>query len=242
MCTEYILHIGTHKTGSTSFQQLLGNNRRRLRKKGIEFYKGLLEKNNHVELFFSTIRPGVETLADYKFGGIDRQKLYYKTRNNIRNIVKNSKCDKFIFSAEGLSYLRTNAELERLKALFPDNGSSNFKIIVVLRDKKDFLYSYANQIKKQKKRKISNNTSSGLYVEEDSWLADFDELLKVYRDFFGEIDIISYDKETTLHRMLESSSVDLYKESTLYFMNSSNETSLVQKSMNRIRRYVARQF
>lgn len=101
-----------------------------------------------------------------------------------------------IFTSEGLSLLRSPAELERLHALL-GAGRHPVKIVCVLRRPADYLTAYRRQILKLPGRKPSADPASALYVEPDSWLADFPALLKAYGDRFGHesVTVVDYDAE-----------------------------------------------
>lgn len=50
------LHIGTHKTGTTSIQNYLQDNIELLPASGIDFYQGFYIDNNHVEINLAALK------------------------------------------------------------------------------------------------------------------------------------------------------------------------------------------
>jgi len=222
MSKQIILHIGTHKTGTTSLQAALGANRDQLKKQGADYYQGVFTPNNHSELFLSTLRDGVDTFAGLKHPVDDKQDFYEKTRANVATFLGNSGSEKFIFSSEGLSYLRTEAECLQLKDLFP-NEDLQFKIIVVLRNKDDFLASYKAQIVKNPERKESSDPRSGFYVEDDTWLVDFETMIQAYRSVFSTVTIIPYQENELLGLILKEMGVELNIDESAYRKNVSHK-------------------
>ncbi len=51
-----VIHIGIHKTGSTSIQNFLWEHRAVLRELSVDFYFGAYNPRNHVELHAATMR------------------------------------------------------------------------------------------------------------------------------------------------------------------------------------------
>ena len=73
------------------------------------------------------------TLARLRFRG-DLMSLERNVKARISKILKETRCKKVIISAEGLSFIRSDAECEILKSLF--QNSVNFTIFLMLRDKR----------------------------------------------------------------------------------------------------------
>ena len=84
--------------------------------------------------------------------------------------------------------------MERLGKLF-DPNKLEVRIVLVLRERMSYLASYRRQILKVPGRTVSSNPSSALYVEHDSWLADFDGLISAYSSLYGfaNVHIVDYD-------------------------------------------------
>lgn len=186
------LHIGTHKTGSTSVQQFLAEHRSKLAQYGIEFYRGAIIDANHIELYLSALDKNKDFLALASLNVGSLSELRDKTLQEVGGFLNRTNASHVIFSSEGLSLLRTPEELAELKNIL--GGSKYFvKVVCFLRDKSDFLKAYEKQIRKVPGRVPSTDPSSSLYVESDSWLADFDSLLASYARAFGEENIITID-------------------------------------------------
>lgn len=202
-----ILHIGLFKTGTTSFQAVLSDNRRRLRRRGYDFYRGVVRRDNHGELFRACMRADMENFSSLANPGEDRAALRRQVRAQISEFVVGSPADQLVFSAEALSLLRTHEEVEALRALFP--VGMRFRIVVVLRDKQAWLASYERQIRKVPGREPSENSASALYVGPGEWLTDFEGLIDVYSDVFGGVTTLEYRREGMLYALLAAIGIDL---------------------------------
>lgn len=220
---QVIIHIGTHKTGSTSLQAVLHHNRRQMRRQGIEYYEGTRSKKNHYDLNLAVMRGGVETFANFDRAKINQIELYNEVQEKIADQMRRSTAHTIVFSNEDLSYLRTKQECESLRALFTEQDIK-FKILLVLRNKEDFLRSYKNQLLKDPRRSPSPNKKSGLYVESDTWLLDFDELQRAYRSVFSDVVTIAYSEQGLLPKLLSEIGFQLELDEQKYKLNASNIT------------------
>lgn len=193
---EIMLHIGTHRTGSTSIQAFLAKNRRALGRQGLRVYRGSIEPNNHTELYLAAMRPERDSLAKMKMKRPFDSSAVERARSRIHRFLDSADAEKVLFTTEGLSLLRFPDELERLLELIRAE-EHHVSVILYLRNRDDFLSSYRRQLAKQPGREPSSNRDSVLYVEPDSWLADYDHLLEVWRAAFGTdaIHVINYDAE-----------------------------------------------
>ena len=192
-----ILHIGTHKTGTTAVQDLLDSIRPQLASINTRFYSGIYSPQNHVELHLAAMRPG--RMSPYKLmSGIAVDKPYRDAvLAHVGSYLELCPADRIIFSAEGLSYLRFDDEIDWLCSLF---GDCKVQVVVYLRNKADFLRSYRNMLIRQNWTSNSHRESFN-YVEEDTWLLDYEGLLRVYRKGFGTeaVTVMDYDAEVAKH-------------------------------------------
>jgi hypothetical protein len=190
------LHIGTHKTGSSTLQTFLETERRRLGQHGFDVYSGFVLPENHLELYLVPLEPGRDSLAltSLKLGPLPE--LRAKALEHMGGFRKNRRNPNAIFTNEGLSLLRSPAELKRLRELL-NTGDEEVKVILVQRHPSDFLEAYRKQILKVPGRKPSSDPKSSLYVERDSWLADFKQLRSAFEAEFGEVRVVDYDAEVS---------------------------------------------
>jgi hypothetical protein len=188
-----IVHIGLHKTGSTSLQEFLGKNRNRLRSLNYDFYSGIYLRDNHVELHAAAMRT--DRKSPFKLGArleVDNQFRDY-VRTVVERTVMATNCDNILFSAEGLSYLRFPDEFEGLRRLIP---SHSVKVIVYRRALEGYRRSYLVELRKHNIHP-TEDCESIAYVNEDSWLWRIEERIDTFRAAFGRqnVIVIDYDKE-----------------------------------------------
>jgi len=185
-----IIHIGQHKTGTTSIQYFLQDNRTTLVENGLYKHPShfilnvyALEKDRYSSKKEEIIaNKGKQYLSE----------LEIELKKDIKIIYKDAlqnKCDKVIWSNEGLYLLNTVTEYKRLIGLFSEY-STEIEVVCCFRDVKSYRESY---IKQQSKLNIrpSNNPDSYRYLEPDSWLFDY----KRKKDLLSEVvDIFTYFK------------------------------------------------
>lgn len=181
-----VLHIGTHKTGTTALQAALHANSGLLRSAGICFYPGLFKRNNHVELQFAAMRLDRDSPFKRRFGRRIKVPLDEDFRPNViayvRSFMALSQEERFIFSAEGLSFLRYPDETAVLGQMF---DGCDVEVVVYFREKKSFLEAWSvHTVNCTPEQKSDKN--SWAYCQEDSWLVDYDALVRAYAKQFGE--------------------------------------------------------
>jgi hypothetical protein len=220
---EIIIHIGTHKTGSSSFQEWLSKNPKNLKQAGIHFFNGLSSRSNHAELAECSLRSKIETTNKIMGSFKGFQNLREMIIENIANTVSIVPEKKILFSSENLSLIRTKDECERLASLFPSGVT--FTILVVIREKEDFLKSYKNQIVKDGWG-ISGNPNSAHYIEGDNWLLDFEILISSFEKHFGNIRVFQYKREGLISEMLDFLGISRFSDSDPY-LNQSKRFSLI---------------
>lgn len=188
------LHIGTHKTGSSSLQHYLGSIRSELLQRDFAYFEGKYEADNHVELFATVMRQDRESFSRKKYGIQGNSIEIIDTAKTFSDFRTKHSSKILIASSEGLSLLRHDDEITQLKTMI-DSNSTDVIPIVVLRDRGDFLESFRKQILKHPDRELSNNPASINYIKDDSWLADYEEICDVWNRNFGgsALRVIDYD-------------------------------------------------
>lgn len=201
-----VVHIGFHKTGTTSIQHFLAANSAKLKQLGVAFYEGQHLSNNHVELHLAAMRP--ERTSPFKLlRNIDCDEIYRAA--TIARIGDFAECHRgriLLFSAEGISLLRYEDEVAYLREMIP----GPVKIVAYLRNPAQYLASYTDQLLKMGIRPDRSDRDSFAYVRGDSWLLDYDARLRPFRRVFGarQVDVIDYDLESTKRESVIPSLLD----------------------------------
>lgn len=201
-----LVHIGTHKTGTSSIQHYLHDHRALLEKLGVGYYEGVLRPDNHVELHLLTERADRGSVYRYQHPDIDTNQLREQTTRKLQQFLGNDTFHTYIFSAEGLSYLRFAEEAQALKSLLGHRHP--IEIVLYLRQPLDFLASYTNQLSKMG-IPSSPQPDAFNYVETDSWLLDYDGLTSLYQQHFQQICVLNYELELQRCRTVVESFLSL---------------------------------
>ncbi|MEX0408465.1 hypothetical protein ABGN05_22655 [Aquibium sp. LZ166] len=192
------LHAGTHKTGSKSFQAMIADNTEALRLLDYDVFEGSHRNpRNHTELHLASLRLDRDSFAKHNWPDLQLGAEYERNVSvKVQSFLSRSNTNHQIFTNEDLSYLRHEDEFLRLRHLFGQAGQ-DFVVVLVFRKPADFLRSYRVQLLKKPGRVPSDDPTSALYVEEDSWLLDFNALVRGFRDHFhATVRIVDYDGAT----------------------------------------------
>ena len=151
-----VIHIGSHKTGTSTIQSFLETNRNSLKKQGIYVPKGrYFNWAKQVELLVAAAipdawhsRPILSHCGHYqcarvfkrKFSAIDQEKIWKRFWRE--NKVNCNQDDLVVFSCEELGIL-TSGEIEKLKKLMK-SLFDDVTIVLYLRRQPEFLISFYN--------------------------------------------------------------------------------------------------
>ena len=99
-----------------------------------------------------------------------------------------------LFSAEGLSYMRTQEEIDHLRDLLAPRLITP---IVVFREQTAYLASFRAALQRLGFSGPVDDPRAVAYTEPDSWLVDYPALLDVLRDLAGTRlpVVLDYDRE-----------------------------------------------
>ncbi|HXV12519.1 MAG TPA: hypothetical protein VD839_17090 [Burkholderiales bacterium] len=177
----------------------LHRNRATLKELGVDFYTGLFQPNNHVELHVAAMR--FERASGFKQrSGLNVDEAFRSNvTRRVRQYISQSPCRCIVFSNEAISLLRYPDEMHRLRQMVP---SGRIEIVLYLRNPKDFVRSYSLQLRKNPLTlpKVIDKDSFA-YLEADSWLLDFEGRVNSFRDVFGaeNVTVVDYDHEVQTH-------------------------------------------
>ncbi len=189
-----IVHIGTHKTGSTSLQYWLTHNASQLEAHyGFGVYRPIHPNGRELALWCANPDRQIPTIREIP----EWQSPTWRTPSfgHMRSEIERD-VDTLVASNETLSLLRTPDEVERLRELF---APRRVEIILVTRRPTDFLRSWREQLIRDGFSESSDPTSFA-YLNADSWLVDYDEILQSYRHVFGDDHVHHVDYDAALSR------------------------------------------
>lgn len=186
-----VLHIGTHKTGTTSIQHFLRDNEGLLAAVDARYPPGMVLPTSHSELPLLAIRKERTWPARIRFPETQHAGWLAAARAHVRAQIAASARGTLVYSHEDLSYIRFDDELS---ALHQTLAGLPVRVVVFLRAEADFLRSYGAQLEATG-FETSDVPSSFAYVERDSWLVDYAALVTAYRRRFGEanVEVLDYD-------------------------------------------------
>jgi hypothetical protein len=187
-----VVHIGTHKTGSTSFQAWADQHRDEMAVRAdTHVYQGRFAAWSHYELAILCLRPDRNMPMRCRTPDWCLDAWQQDVRNHIREQVHGTQST-LLCSAEELSYLRHSDEVERLRDLLAPREVS---VIAVLRQPADFLRSYADGIARNGFLP-SKYDDSFAYVELDSWLIRYHDLIESYSQVLGteKVHVLAYEQ------------------------------------------------
>lgn len=188
MSTLYI-HIGFHKTGSTSLQYALKKHEKELDKEGFKF----LSANNS------------GNSSDLISVNLNRSQASVSISNKFFSLIKESNCSNAIISAEHLSFIEDEKELIKLRDI-SYQSFDNVKIVAYVRQQHKLAISFKKQAAKQPHINASpssqlcghtqNNPLPELSVTLANYLK-FDKKYELWSSIFGKdnVKLKMYDKK-----------------------------------------------
>lgn len=183
---KMILHVGTHKTGTTSLQRFLSENRAALKAQGMCYFDppekyatAIVERNGHFLL-----RHAKDTLkADQA-----TKRALRATKHNILAFKKAvGECDTIVLSDEALFYqqaIRPDT-MPLIQELLRDCGITDVRIIVYLRRQDEFATSLWKQ---RVKNSMKLTASIHEYVKSPRVVQalDYQRILSEFAELFGK--------------------------------------------------------
>ena len=182
------MHIGFCKTGTTSIQHCLRDNEALLEKHGVRFPRGWLLLNNHFELPLTLMRLDRASVARSRADEWRDGRWRWNVLGQIIEDLIRHRDEVTILSAEALSLFRYDDELDTLSAVVGDAT-----VVAYLRRPADFLASLAGHYVKADMPGLSHDPEAFNYLEADSWRADYDKLVALWRRHFTRVRTFDYD-------------------------------------------------
>lgn len=194
---QLLLHIGTEKTGTTSFQRWMNSQRERFAEKRI-LYPASIGRANHRDLCVAcqNFDPRDDGFQDRKLGDEKiHQQFANSTIRKLRAELKSSNADIVVMSSEHLhSRLLEQSEVNHLRDVLAPMFSS-IEVIVHLRPQVDLAVSYASMVSKNG-RKIDRAWFSK--VNEKNRYYNYDLLLQRWTNAFGKLTVLPFRQQPSM--------------------------------------------
>jgi len=191
------VHIGLHKTGSTAFQEALDLAAGELLDLDVQVmqYFGPLYRDTPVSQAFDLANAVVRLDIDAYFRLRAPESLLASVLEESERSVRAyaaAESQHLVASMESLSLISSTAEVERLVELL---APRKVTVVLVLRDQDAFLKSLRLQVERLGLPTASEFPDSCLYLEDDTWLADFERMVATFVAVLGEdgVAVLDYD-------------------------------------------------
>ena len=196
-----IIHIGQHKTGTTSIQHFLASKRTELASEGLYVPDSLLGSTTPSHYFLNVYTLDQDRLSTAKIrlleaNGPDFISLIGENlRKDIArhySVARASGCEEIIWTNEGLYLLNSIEEYRRLRGLF-EPYSTDIACVCCFRDINSYRRSYMAQLTRNG-ISFSDDRDSYRYVETDSWLFDYGRKESLLREVFENVILFPYNR------------------------------------------------
>ncbi|SFO81437.1 hypothetical protein SAMN04488056_11387 [Cohaesibacter marisflavi] len=193
---KLIIHIGVHKTGTTSFQRLLRANQKHMIENNVrpifELDRNRARRFNLFDLSHLHLRACLKTGARLR-GQISELQEHEKAtfEDSFAKAVNTHPEDTLIASAEVFCFMREETEKEKLSAFFA-KLDRKVEILLVLRDLTSWKQSWENQLQKDPKvAPLLNSFPEEERINAD-WYYDTESILNFWQDL-GKVHKFQYE-------------------------------------------------
>ena len=196
-----LIHVGQHKTGTTSIQRYLQDKRTELIERGLYVPDVLAGSSNPSHFMLNVYALEGQRSSPKKDRILSEHGKDYvnalaeQVRQDVRIHYQNASvlgCKDVLWTNEGLYLLKSPGEHLRLRELF-EGFSSLISAVCCFRDVDSFRDSYVAQLRKQKVA-FSDDRDSYRYVKDDSWLFDYEGKKQALESAFGRTIFFRYDR------------------------------------------------
>jgi len=165
------LHIGTHKTGTTSLQNFLYKNAKLLKKDNYDYLVSNCTWCAHHALGWS-FQGATQPISEYCSWS------NYGVINYLEDEIKNSPCDNFIISSENLYQLKN---MEFIKRFFDRFSQFEIKLILYLRNQVSFIESWYYELVRADYFKLNEDIAD--FIENPRYNIDYSKELEKWKRF-----------------------------------------------------------
>jgi hypothetical protein len=196
------VHVGLHKTGTTAFQEALDLAAGELLDLDVQVmqYFGPLYRDTPVSQAFDLANAVVRLDIDAYFRLRAPESLLASVLEESERSVRAyaaAESRHLVASMESLSLISSTAEVERLVELL---APRKVTVVLVLREREAFLKSLRLQVERLGLPTASEFHDSCLYLEDDTWLADFERMVATFVAVLGEDGVVVVDYDETVAR------------------------------------------
>ncbi|MEM8681471.1 MAG: hypothetical protein AAGF97_19160 [Planctomycetota bacterium] len=199
------VHLGQHKTGTTSIQMFLKEQAEPLRARGL--YVPLPGQIHALLNVYSLARDRMSSVKEdlrQRKHALFFWSLGWRLRRQIARHYHRARaqgCRDVLWSNEGLYLLNSAAEYQRLVQVFAAHSDETVAVCC-FRDRDEYRASYMSQLEKDQ-RPFSADRDSYRYVDRDSWLFDFDRKRTLLEQTFDRTLTFDYDSEDNVRRFFQ---------------------------------------
>jgi len=208
---QTIIHIGQHKTGTTSIQHFLRQKKLEMAKKGLyvpDIIAGYDNPSHYIlnvyaleENRYSSMKEKLMASKPKEYFDGLQQELEKDIAKHY-SLAEKYKCKDVIWTNEGLYLLNSIQEYMRLRKLF-DKYSSNIICVCCFREVASYKKSYIQQLLKQG-ISLSADKNSYRYLQDDSWLFDYSRKTKMLKKVFDQVITFTYNQHDSIKPFLEN--------------------------------------
>lgn len=195
MARQLFIHVGTHKTGTTSLQYYLADHLESLRRDGL----GVVTESrstgaihtNCSKLADAVLRPSLVTGARSRdeFPTRHRRREFVALLRRLRSDVRRLDTSRLLISSEALCFARTRAEQARMR-LVVEACRADATVILCVRDVDDWRASWDDQLAKDDyPRSYSPAPQDDIRSD---WYYDLDAITRFWSRV-GALQVIRYE-------------------------------------------------
>lgn len=214
---KVIIHIGKHKTGTTSFQAYMSDQREKLEEHGVLFVP--MDISNFISASIIRDQLPIPTVKLLLKAGIVPS--VEDAEIMLESFLRGKTFRKLVLSCEHFSYFRQQAEIDSLKSLLLNSAQikpADVSVCLVLRRPAEFLKSYTDQIIKRG-HGVSTDKASPYYCKPDSWLLDDNAIQMLWRSNFDRLDILQYENGNAVLNLCSTMDLPIDDDATKYYHN-----------------------
>lgn len=224
---QLYLHVGTHKTGTTSFQACLLANRAALAQGGVavlsETDKQGQRDANCAQLANALLRPSLNSPVRMT-GYVKRPGFWQvaKATARVQRFLRSAGATRFVISAEAFCFAREDSELKRIASLFrrPDLRVTP---VICFRREADWRESWRAHLTKWEpafRRPYGTGTDD---IRQD-WYFDRAAIAAFWQQL-GDVRSVDYDAAlaadgTVIPALLRAMEIELAEEEQKIFLNT----------------------